>query len=253
MLKQTLIAILILLTATEAFATDTPLPIAPVETQVVRYDAATDRLSLDVHALPLTQVLARISRQSGVEILAAPGIDSPVTASVQNQPLEGALGDLTRGMNVVMIHDQRDVPGQGKQPVLVRMELLPVGQSNKALLHPLRVPGDGATPYAGEADPAGARAGRFFNARRQARHRQTDPDRRQERAAAKADNAQATESERQARNRQRRLERLNRQLAEAQALAATDPEASQQHIQKINQKIARIQQRQEKATGASPP
>jgi hypothetical protein len=248
------IAALLWVAANPGFAADAPT--APPAAQTVHYDPATDRLSLDVHELPLTRVLERISRQSGVEILADPSVDHPVTASLQNQSLESALGGLTRGMNAVMIHDQREVPGQGKQPVLVRMELLPVGQSNKALSRPVRIPGGGAMPYARKADPGGSHAGRFLSGHRRTRLQQTDATRRQlrqERAAAMAAQTQATDTEREAQNRQPRLERLNRRLAQAQALAATDPEGSQQDIQDISQKMARIQKRQGKAAGSPNP
>jgi hypothetical protein len=253
MLKKILIGIIILLGTIEAIASDTSThPAASVNTQVVRYDATTDQLSVHVQDRPLSQVLARISRQSGVEILADPSIDHPVTTSVQNQPLEAVLGDLTRGMNVVMIHDQREVPGQGLKTVLTRVELLPVGQSNRALLRPVLRAGGGVRPYAGNGDPTGSHARRFLNGRRQARRQ-----RHQERAAANTDKAQTqtqtAEPDRKAQHQQKRLDRLNRQLAQAQALAATDPEASQQRIQKINQKMARIQQRQGKTAADSTP
>lgn len=251
MLKKILIGMITLLGAIEAIASDTSThPAAPVNTQEVRYDATTDRLSLDVHTSPLTQLLARISHESGVKILADPGIDHPVTASLQNQPLESALGYLTRGMNVVMIHDQREVPGQGLKMVLTRVELLPAGQGNRALLRRVPNSGDATMPYAGKPESTtGLRAGRFHSARSQARLQ-----RRQERAAQTGKvPTQTAESDRKAQHQQKRMDRLNRLLAQAQILAATNPEASQQRIQKINQKIARIQQRQEKTAGASSP
>jgi len=256
MVKHTLIglAALLGLAVSTAFAAD-PQPATPSAPQTVHYDAATDRLSLDVHGLPLTQVLARISRQSGVEILADPAVDHPVTSSLQDQPMDTVLDNLTRGMNAVMIHDERELPGQGRQPVLVRMELLPTGQTNTALLRPVLSPEAEAMMRAKGRDPADSERRGFLNARREARLEQMDPARREKyekHAAVQAEHQakdQAARAERQAQHQQIRLEHLNARLAQAQALAATDPEGSQQRIQQINQKIARIQQG--KATAAS--
>jgi transcription elongation GreA/GreB family factor len=88
---------------------------------------------------------------------------------------------------------------------------------------------------------------------------QMDPARREKiekkiaaKASHKAEN-KAASAERQARRQQGRLERLNTRLTRAQALAATDPEASQQRILAINQKIARIQQGNAPVDGGSNP
>jgi hypothetical protein len=255
MLKHVFIAVAALLAAGTLFAAEDTSPALPSAGQEVRYDAATDRLSLDVKDRSLTDVLARISQQSDVEILIDPAVERPVTVSLQDQPLESVLGNLTRGMNAVMIHDERDLPVQGRQPVLVRMELLPKGQTNTALLRPVLSPEAEAMMRAKGRDPADSERRGFLNARREARLEHMDPARREKyekRAAVQAEHQakdQAARAERQAQHQQIRLEHLNARLAQAQALAATDPEGSQQRIQQINQKIARIQQG--KATAAS--
>jgi hypothetical protein len=263
MLKRALIAIFTLLIAVDAFAADDAPPVTSVNTQVIRYDAATDRLSLDVHDLPLTLVLARISRQSGVEILADPSVDQPVTASLQNRPLEDVLGELTRGMNAVMIHDQPEIGGQGKQPVLVRMEILPVGQANTALLRPVLSPGAETLLRGKGRDAADHGKGGFLKARRQARLEQRlanmDPAQREKyekHAAAQARRqakAQAARAERKAQRKQNRLERLNARLAHAEAQAATNPQGSKERIQRLTRKIAQIQQDTAPATAGSTP
>jgi hypothetical protein len=258
MLKLTLIALAVLLAANQAVAVDTPVDTTPAA-QEVRYDAATDRLSLDVQDRSLTDVLARIARQSDVEILMDPSVERPVTASLQDQPLETVLGNLTRGMNAVMIHDERDLPGQGRQAVLVRMELLPSGETNTALLRPVLSPEAEALLRAKGYDPAGALGHDQVSARRQARLEQMDPAKRErleKQDAAKANRKAQTEAARaesQAQRQQARLERLNTRLARAQTLAATDPEAGQPRVQQLTQKIARLQQdKTQPAAGATP-
>jgi hypothetical protein len=204
-------------------------------------------------------LLTRISRQSGVEILADPSVDRPVTASLQDEPIESALTDLTRGMNSVMIHDEHVIPGHGRQPVLVRMELLPKGQTNAALLRPVLSPQAEAVLRAKGRDPGGALGREGLNARRQARLEQMDPAQRErieEQAAAKAEHKaqrQAAAAERTAQRQQSRLARLSSKLAQAQAMAAANPEGSQQRIQQINQKMARMQQGGTPAAGGSTP
>jgi hypothetical protein len=259
MWKQTSLGIAALLwvAGNSTFAADTSP--APPTAQEVRYDASTDRLNVEVQNRSLTDVLAQISRQSGVVILADPNVDHPVTASLQNQPLEDALGDLTRGMNAVMIHDERDIPGQGRQPVLTRLELLPVGQTNTALLRPVLSPEAEALMRAKGHDPAGSLAHDRVDARRQARLEKMDPAQRErvekhaaERTSRRAEE-KAAKTERQAKKQQDRLQHLNNQLAQLQAQAATNPEGSQQRIQQLNQKIARIQQGNAPAASGSTP
>jgi hypothetical protein len=259
MLKHTLIALAALLAANPAFSADTPSPATQLAAQEVRYDAATDRLSLNVQNLSLTEVLARISRQSDVEILMDPSVERPVTASLQDQPLESVLGNLTRGMNAVMIHDERDLPGQGRQPVLVRLELLPTGETNTALLRPVLSPEAEALLRAKGHDPADPLVKTRVNARRQARLEKMDPAQRERieaqdaaKASRKAE-SKAARLESQAKRHQARLERLNAKLTRAQALAATDPEAGQQRVQRLNQRIARLQQGKTPSAGSATP
>ena len=258
MLKYMLIALAALLAANPAFSADTLSPATHPAAQEVRYDAATDRLSLDVQNLSLTEVLERISRQSGVEILMDPSVEHPVTASLQDQPLESVLGNLTRGLNAVMIHDERDLPGQGRQPVLVRLELLPTGETNTALLRPVLSPEAEALLRAKGHDPADPLGHERINARRQARLEKMDPAKRErieQQDAAKASRKAASKAarlENQAKRQQARLERLNAKLTRAQALAATDPE-SQQRVQQLTQRIARLQQGKTPSAGSTTP
>jgi hypothetical protein len=256
MLKPVLIAIVALLGAAPAFSAGTDFPKLAAGLQV-RYDAAMDRLSLDAHDSPLTQVLARISRQSGVEILIDPSVDYPVTASLRDQPLENALATLTRDMNAVMIHDQLEIAGNSRQPVLVRMELLPVGETNTALLRPVLNPGTKALSQAEAHHPARRAGHRFLKARLQAWGQHMVPAQ-----SGRIGKRETTDADRKPRNQtmpaerktQQQLARLTAKLNRLQTRAASNPETSQQQrIQKISEKIARIQQRQEKAAGAPAP
>jgi hypothetical protein len=155
-----------------------------------------------------------------------------------------------------MIHDERDIQGQGRQPVLTRLQLLPVGQTNTALLRPVLSPEAEALVRAKGRDPAGTLAHDRVDARRQARLEQMNPAQRarveQHAAERTSRNAEekAARTKRQAKRQQDRLQRLNAQLAQLQAQSATDPKASQR-IEQLNQKIARIQQGNAQPAGHS--
>ena len=244
----------LLLNAAPLFAADSGEPAAaalPAAQQQVHYDPATDRLTLDVRDMSLTQLLARISAQTGVEILIDPALERPVTVAMQDQPLEAGLTTLTREYNTVMIHDQRDVPGKGSQTLLITIKLLPRGQTNTALLRPALSPEAEAVMRASGRDPAGtpgnAGGDARVSARRAARLEKMTPEQRAKIEQIETDKArrkaqmQADRAEQKAKRQKRQVEDINRQLAKAQARMDTDPEFYQQRIQALTERLGRIQ------------
>lgn len=225
----------------------TVIPAAP---QQVHYDPATDRLTLNVQDMSLTQLLARISAQTGVEILLDPALERPVTVAVQDQPLEAGLTTLTREYNTVMIHDQRDVPGKGIQTLLTTIKLLPRGQTNTALLRPALSPEAEAVMRAKGHDPAGMPGNGGTDARvserRAARLEKMTPEQRAKLEQIETDKAkrkaqmQADRAERKVQRQKRQVDNITKQLADAQARMDTNPAYYQQRIQVLTERLNRI-------------
>ena len=244
----------LLLNAAPIFAADSGMPAVaaiPTAQQQVHYDPATDRITLNVHDMSLTQLLARISVQTGVEILMDPTVERTITFSMQDQPLEAGLNKLMRGLNTVMIHDQRDVPGKGPQSMLTTVKLLPEGQTNTALLRPVVSPEAEALLRAKGRDPSGrARSDQVsdqVSERRAARLAKMAPVQRAkleqqavEKTNRKAQN-QVAGAERKAKRQQRIEQNITKQLAEAQAKMDTNPVFYQQRIQVLTERLSRIQ------------
>jgi hypothetical protein len=250
-IKSHLIALsaFLLLNATPIFAADSGVSAAaaiPATQQQVHYDRATNCLTLHVQDMSLTQLLAQISGQTGVEILMDPTVERPITFSMQDQPLEAGLNKLTRGLNTVMIHDQRDVPGKGRQSMLTTLKLLPAGQTNSALLRPVLSPEAAALLRAKGLDPA-SRATPQVSERRAARLEKMTPEQRAklekqatEKANRKAQN-QAARAEQKAKRQQRLEQNITKQLANAQAKMDTNPVFYQQRTQVLTERLNHIQ------------
>jgi len=251
----------LLLNAAPLFAADSVEPAAaalPAAQPQVHYDPATDRLTLDVRDMSLTQLLARISAQTGVEILLDPALERPVTVAMQDKPLEAGLTALTREYNTVMIHDQRDVPGKGSQSLLTTIKLLPQGQTNTALLRPALSPEAEAVMRAGGHDPAGTLAApgnERVSARRAARLEKMTPEQRAKIEQFETDKARrkaqmkANRAEQKAKRQKQQVENITRQLANAQAKMDSNPVYYQQRIQVLTERLDRIQN----GPPASPP
>jgi hypothetical protein len=212
----------------------------------VRYNAVTDQLSLDASGASLTGLLQRIARQSGVEILVDPAVERNVTLHIDQQPLEQGIRNLTRGLNTILVHDIRDVPGKGAQNLLVGIKLLPAGQTNTARLVPVLSPEAEALARGSGKDPAG-KFNTTADERRAARLAKLPPEQRErlEQAQAKKDqqdNARkAAQAERRAQRKQEKLARLNERLQKAQASAGGNPERNLQEITTLQQKISDTQ------------
>jgi len=240
----------LLLNAVPIFAADSGVPAVaaiPAAQQQVHYDPATDRLTLNVQDMSLTQLLARISGQTGVEILMDPTVERTITFSMQDQPLEAGLNKLTRGLNTVMIHDQRDVPGKGRQSMLTTVKLLPEGQTNSALLRPVVSPEAEALLRAKGRDPASKPGNERVNERRAARLEKMTPEQRAKLEKQEADKVnrkahnQMSRAEQKANRQQRQVQNITEQLAEAQAKMDTNPVFYQQRIQVLTERLSRIQ------------
>jgi type II secretory pathway component GspD/PulD (secretin) len=87
----------------------------------VSYDTKNDRLTVDAKSVPLTQILAQISEQSGVEILVDPSVEKELSIYLPAQPLKKALKQLARGLNYAMYYNDEDSR-------LVAMKIVPKGK-----------------------------------------------------------------------------------------------------------------------------
>ena len=219
----------------------------PVAGQAVRYDAVSDRIAIQAQATSLTGLLAQISRQSGVEILIDPAVERPVTMDIKDQPLEQALEALTRGLNTVLVHDVRTLPGKGEQNVLVMVKLLPKGQTNTALLMPVLSPEAEAMLGAELRNAQDARQGKLVNERRMARLEKLSPEKRDKLEKIEAKKLQkeferkAARAEDRAARKQDKLARLNDHLQRVQSYDGMHPERKQQKVEALQQQIAKIQ------------
>ena len=213
----------------------------------VRYDAASDRIAIQARDMSFTSLLAQISRQSGVEILIDPTVEHPVSITLQDQPLEKAISGLTRGLNTVLVHDVRTLPGKGEQNVLVTVRLLPKGQTNTALLMPVLSPEAEAMMGAERRDASGARLDNLVNERRMARLEKLPPEKRAKLEKIEADKLQkelerkAAKAEARAGRKQDKLVRLNERLQQVQSREGANPEHKQQQIAAQMQKINKVQ------------
>jgi type II secretory pathway component GspD/PulD (secretin) len=212
---------------------------------LVRYENTTDRLTIHAHDASLVAVLKAISRQSGVGFLIDPAVEHPVSLEVSDRPLEQVLKTLTRGLNTVMVHDIRTLPGKGEQNVLVEVQLLPKGQTNTALLMPLLSPEAEAML---RADSRNQAAQSMSYERRLSRLEKLPPEQRERAEQIERDKAQqeldraAAKAERKAERKQEKLARLNERLQKLQSRPpGDDPERRQQKINKLMQQIAETQ------------
>ena len=89
----------------------------------VSYDRKTGLLTVEADHTPLTQILAQIAAQSGVEIIVDPSIEKEISISLPEQPLEKALKKIARGLSYAMYYDEADSK-------LVAMKILPQGKQD---------------------------------------------------------------------------------------------------------------------------
>jgi len=245
-MKSILMLLLGLVVAPAGAVTTTGADTNAVAEQAVQYDAATDRLSIEVQEMSLARLLAQVSRQTGVEILIDPAVERPVSTVIREQPLEKAITELTRGLNTVLVHDVRTLPGSGERNVLISVQLLPKGQTNTALLVPVLSPEAEAMLRADGQDPAALGAGRV-NERRLARLQLLPPEKRARAEESEQQQVQKEvarkvgKAERKVERKQDKLARLNERLQQVQSRNGDSPERKQQKIAALTQKIAEAQ------------
>jgi hypothetical protein len=222
-------------------------PAAEAETPsvpLVHYDGSTDRLSLEAEDASLTGILVRISRLSGVEILVHPDVERRITARIDNQPLEQGLATLTRGLNSVLVHDIRSLPGEEELNMLVTVKLLPPGQTNTALLMPVLSPEAEALIRADRRDRTGARVPGLANDRRLARLQKLPPEQREKveqievEQVSKKLQRTAEKAERRAERKRDKLALMHQRLERLQGRGFANPERHQARISELQRDIA---------------
>jgi HEAT repeats len=80
-------------------------PTASPPGQVLEVTATTSHVSLTARETPLADVLKAIGQQAGVKIVLRSELNTPVTATLDNVPLDEAIRRLSRWHSVVLIYD----------------------------------------------------------------------------------------------------------------------------------------------------
>jgi hypothetical protein len=80
-------------------------PTASPPGQVLEVTATTSHVSLTARETPLADVLRAIGQQAGVKIVLRSELNTPVTATLDNVPLDEAIRRLSRWHSVVLIYD----------------------------------------------------------------------------------------------------------------------------------------------------
>jgi hypothetical protein len=135
----------------------------------VSYDRQTGLLTVEADRTPLTQILAQIATQSGVEIMVDPSIEKEISISLPEQPLEKALRKIARGLSYAMYYDVGDSK-------LVAMKILPQGKQGSGNLVPASLfdaragrvsdQGDGSYETGGSRGGRNYPAGDYFESNR---------------------------------------------------------------------------------------
>ena len=98
----------------------------------VSYDAAGDRLSVDVRRMALNQLLRQIVEQTGITILADPAMENRlITVKIPGRPLDQALRKIFRGLSYVLRYDN------GPPLRVSAVTLLPAGREDNPRLVPI--------------------------------------------------------------------------------------------------------------------
>jgi len=92
----------------------------------VSYDKTSDQLSVVANSASLRQVLARIARQSGIEVLFDDMAEETISADIQSEALESGLKRLLNGRNYLMRYS-RD---EQQKLLLIGVMVLPVGEQD---------------------------------------------------------------------------------------------------------------------------
>jgi hypothetical protein len=74
--------------------------------QVLNVTVTSSRVSLTAHEAPLGEVLTAIGQQAGVKIVLTEDLDTPVTETLVDVPLDAAIQQLTRWHSVLFIYEE---------------------------------------------------------------------------------------------------------------------------------------------------
>ena len=121
----------------------------------ISYDRQTGMLTVEADRTPLTQILAQIATQSGVEIIVDISIEKEISISLPEQPLEKALKQIARGLNYTMHYEEADSQNPSQGDRLVAMKILPQGKQGSGNLGSVSVFGARAGRVSGQGDGDG--------------------------------------------------------------------------------------------------
>src|SRR5262245_11863269 len=79
---------------------------ASTASQVLEVTATPSHVNVTAHETPLADVLRAIGQQAGVKIVLRGELNTPVTATLANVPLDEAIRRLSRFHSVVLIYDR---------------------------------------------------------------------------------------------------------------------------------------------------
>lgn len=104
-----------------------PKPAEASVAEPVLYDRQQDTLSIQTKDLALSDILLRVSRQTGMEVRMDPTVERKVTMTLKAQPIERSLDRLLAQLSVLK---QFKTEGKGKnqKDILVSITVLPEGQ-----------------------------------------------------------------------------------------------------------------------------
>lgn len=105
----------------------TPAPAAATVAEPVLYDHQHDTLSIQAQDLSLSDILLRVSRQTGMDVRVDPKVERKVSMSLKPLPLEASLDRLLAHLSVLKEY-QSDGKGKSPKDVLVGITVLPEGQ-----------------------------------------------------------------------------------------------------------------------------
>lgn len=167
----------------------------PVEPIQVSYKSNSRLLSIEADGVPLRTVLDKISTVTGLRFYVAPGINPPVSRSLNELPVERAIRLLLGpDSNSVMIYDTETDANGKERSKLAEVRILEVGssisQGRAAGASQSSVSGSPGTPATGSVgSPLMQLTPEEIAARRAEKE-----GKRAEKAAAKADRSQAKNS-----------------------------------------------------------
>ncbi|MDO8267474.1 MAG: hypothetical protein Q7T32_06530 [Moraxellaceae bacterium] len=114
-------------TASKAVPKAAPKPAEASVAEPVLYDRQQDTLSIQTKDHALSDILLRVSRQTGMEVRMDPKVERKITMTLKAQPIERSLDRLLAQLSVLK---QFKTEGKGKnqKDILVSITVLPEGQ-----------------------------------------------------------------------------------------------------------------------------